>query len=152
MIRTGTMEDCRAVYELICDMEARELPYGEFQEVYRAQRADPRYLLLAAEEDGRVTGCLNLRVEAQLHHAGNIAEILELAVAPGCRNRRLGTALVEAACEAARERGCGQIEVACNQLRRDTHRFYTRCGMRNYHYKFSLRLDGPDTGENALGR
>lgn len=51
-----------------------------------------------------------------------------------------------------KDAGCIQIEVACNQLRKDTHRFYLREGMHNFHYKFSLNLTGNDTAENAIGK
>ena len=39
----------------------------------------------------------------------------------------------------------------CNQLRKDTHRFYQREGMNNYHFKFSKGLGGKTVGENVLG-
>ena len=56
------------------------------------------------------------------------------------------------ASDLAKEAGCVQIEVARNQLRKNTHRFYLREGMQNFHYKFSKSLTGEDTTENVLGR
>ena len=56
------------------------------------------------------------------------------------------------ACQLAKDFGCTQIEVACNQLRKDTHRFYLREGMQNFHFKFSKSLVGNDTKENAIGK
>ena len=102
-----------------------------------------------------IRGMLNLRFEYQLHHAARIAEIMELVVAAQCRNKGAGKLMLNEACRIAKENGCIQIEVACNQLRKDTHRFYEREGMKNYHYKFSKPLVGdPDAlGEgNRLGR
>lgn len=102
-----------------------------------------------------IRGMLNLRFEYQLHHAACIAEIMELVVAAQCRNKGIGKLMLNEACRIAKENGCIQIEVACNQLRKDTHRFYAREGMKNYHYKFSKPLVGdPDAlGEgNRLGR
>jgi PhnO protein len=55
-------------------------------------------------------------------------------------------------CRIAADNGCSQIEVACNQLRKDTHRFYVREGMHNFHFKFSKRLANDDAQENSLGR
>ena len=52
----------------------------------------------------------------------------------------------------AKENGCIQIEVACNQLRIDTHRFYDREDMNNFHYKFSKPLEGETYVDNKLGR
>lgn len=152
MYRKGTREDCEAVYALICDMESRQLPFDRFREIYEAQLADPRYFCLVCEIESRVAGVLNLRFEEQLHHAGRIAEIMEFAVDACCRNQRVGAGMLEHACRLASEMDCIQIEVACNQLREDTHRFYLREGMHNFHYKFSRSLTGEDVSENALGR
>ena len=152
MYRIARIEDCEAVYRLICDMEAKTLPRGRFEEIFRAQCEDAHYECLLREEDGRVIGMLNLRYEEQLHHAAAIAEIMELVVEDGSRGKRLGKELFAKACERARERGCVQIEVACNQLRSDAHRFYLREGMKNYHFKFSRDLTGNAPEGNVLGR
>ena len=86
------------------------------------------------------------------HHAGRIAEIMEFVVKAGYRDKGYGKDLFSYACQRAEARGCIQIEVACNQLRKDTHRFYLREGMKNYHFKFSKGLAGLDYSENVLGR
>lgn len=114
--------------------------------------SDENYYCLICEQDNQVIGMLNLRFEEQLHHAENIAEIMEFAVDSAFRNQGIGRGMLERACVIAKERGSSQIEVACNQLRKDTHRFYLREGMKNYHFKFSKRLDETDSGENMLGR
>lgn len=152
MIRLAENKDCEAVYRLICDMEQKTLPPERFGEIFRAQRADARWECLLLEEEGRVIGMLNLRFEEQLHHAAAIAEIMELAVAAGERGRGAGKELFSHACKRARERGCVQLEVACNRLRTDAHRFYLREGMKDYHFKFSLDLTGSAPEGNVLGR
>lgn len=152
MYRKATLQDGERVYALICDMEQTRLPFQRFSAIYQRQVEDRAYYALVREEAGAVLGVLNLRFEEQLHHAGRIAEILEFAVDPACRNRGVGKALFAEACRLAKEAGCVQIEVACNQLRTDTHRFYEREGMHNFHFKFSKPLLGADTGENALGK
>ena len=152
MYRKADADDCAAVYDLICDMEHKKLPCDRFREIFASQADNDHYYCLLCEEDGKVIGELNLRFEEQLHHADRIAEIMEFAVAPGCRNRGVGKAMLEQACLIAKEHGCAQIEVACNQLRTDTHRFYLREGMHNFHYKFSKPLSGSDSAENAFGR
>lgn len=95
---------------------------------------------------------LNLRFEEQLHHAGKIGEIMEFAVDEQYRGRGLGKEMLGLALILAGERGCLQIEVACNQLRSDTHRFYLREGMHNFHYKFSKSLTGEKEMGNRIGR
>ncbi len=150
--RQANREDCRAVYDMICDMEAKSLPYDAFETIFFRQLEDAHYECILGEAAGETVSVLNLRYEEQLHHAGRIAEILEFVVKDGFRDKGLGRELLEHACSRAREQGCGQIEVACNQLRKDTHRFYLREGMKNYHFKFSRDLTGSDDGENVLGR
>lgn len=150
--RKSRLDDCKSIYDLICDMENKELPYEKFNEIYQDQINDCRYYCLVCEHEGMVTGTLNMRFEMQLHHAERIAEILEFAVAAACRNIGIGQKMFTQSCRIASDNGCSQIEVACNQLRQDTHRFYLRAGMHNFHYKFSKRLTDDDSQENALGR
>lgn len=152
MFQKALPKDCMAVYDLICDMEQKKLPYDRFQEIFLHQLSQPNFRCLILREEEKVLGVLNLRFEEQLHHAARVAEIMELAIDPDSRNKGLGKALFLYACDIAKNEGCIQIEVACNQLRKDTHRFYLREGMRNFHYKFSKSLTGEDTAENRLGR
>ena len=37
MFRKSEEKDCKAIYDLICDMENKELPYVVFEEIYRKQ-------------------------------------------------------------------------------------------------------------------
>ena len=152
MYRKSEEKDCKAIYELICDMENKQLPYDIFEEIYRNQLARKDMYCIILEENGKVQAMLNLRFEEQLHHCEKIAEIMEFVVDAGSRDIGVGKEVLEEACRVAREYGCSQIEVACNQLRKDTHRFYEREGMHNFHYKFSRRLMGEDSNDNVLGR
>ncbi len=152
MYRKSDLSDCEKIFHLICDMECRELPYDRFREIYCDQLDSRHYYCLISEQDNLVTGVLNIRFEEQLHHADCIAEIMEFAVDPSHRNQGIGKGMLEKACEIAREQGCSQIEVACNQLRHDTHRFYIREGMHNFHYKFSKTLSEDQSSENVIGR
>lgn len=139
MYRNATTGDCAGIYDLICQLEDTKLPFEPFSSIFKDQLTSRRHRFLVCELDGRVAGVLHLRIEEQLHHCGRIAEIMELAVAPHCRSQGIGKELLSLACQAAEEAGCQQIEVACNKLRTDAHRFYQREGMNNFHYKFSRR-------------
>ncbi|MBR5122496.1 MAG: GNAT family N-acetyltransferase [Anaerotignum sp.] len=152
MYRKSEEKDCKAIYDLICDMENKQLPYDIFEEIYRNQLARKDMYCIIREENGKVQVMLNLRFEEQLHHCEKIAEIMEFVVDAGSRDIGVGKEVLEEACRVAQEYGCSQIEVACNQLRKDTHRFYEREGMHNFHYKFSRRLMGEDSNDNVLGR
>ena len=151
MYRKATSSDCTKIYDLICDMERKVLPFERFQDIFSNQLNNNHFYCLVNDNDDRVIAVLNLRFEEQLHHTERIAEIMEFAVDVAFRSQGIGKAMLEEACKIAREQGCSQIEVACNQLREDTHRFYLREGMHNFHYKFSKSLAGNDTGVNAIG-
>ena len=152
MYRKATMKDCKGVYDLICDLDCRELPYDSFSQIFAEQIADSRFYCLICEEEGRLAGVLNLRFEGQLHHACRVAEVMEFSVDASCRGRGIGKQMFAEACRIAQERGCSQIELATNQLRTDAHRFYTREGMNNFHYKFSMPFDATGPMENIIGR
>ncbi len=152
MLRKSTEADCRQIYAMMCDMENKELPYDKFETIYKEQLGDDDRYCLIFEEDGEAIAFMNLRFEYQLHHCEMIAEIMEFVVDGRYRGNGIGAAVFHEACEIARGRGCTQIEVACNKLRTDTHRFYKREGMRDFHFKFSKMLTGTDEGENILGR
>ena len=150
--RSAISEDCPFVYEMICDMEAKTLPYSAFQSIFLQQIVSTEHDFVLAESSGAVVAFIHLRYENQLHHAGRIAEIMEFVVKDEYRNKGFGRELLAYAEHLAGNRSCVQIEVACNQLRRSTHRFYLREGMKNYHYKFSKILSGPVFDQNVLGR
>ncbi len=152
MYRKSNLADCKTIYSLICDMENKELPYDSFEVIYHNQINDCHYYCLVCEQDGFVIGMLNIRFEEQLHHSKRIAEILEFAVASAYRSKGIGKEMFAQSCQIATDNSCSQIEVACNQLRKDTHHFYVREGMQNFHFKFSKQLDGVDSPENILGR
>ena len=151
MYRSADIHDCEAVYRMICDLEEKTFPYDRFKAIFQKQLDDPKYECILCEEGGEVTGMLNLRCEEQLHHTEMIAEILEFVIASGYREAGRGKAMFAYAMERAKEKGCTQIEVASNQLRKDAHKFYIREGMHNFHFRFSKRLVGPDSDENVLG-
>ena len=155
-IRPATPEDIASIYELTCEMEQTRLDIASFEDVYLELLDEPSHLFLTAErtggQPGASVGFIHLRIEPQLHHTGLVAEVMELAVADGARSEGIGSELLERAEDLARERGCLQLEVACNQLRTRAHAFYERAGMHNFHYKFSKPLAGEDADENRLGR
>ena len=150
--RKSAITDCEKIYLLVCDLEGRVLPLEKFKEIYSEQVRSKNYYCIVGEENNQILAFLNLRFEEQLHHCESIAEIMEFAVHSACRSQGIGKQMFEKAVQVAETYGCTQMEVACNQLRTDTHRFYLREGMSNFHYKFSQRLTGEIFSENALGR
>lgn len=141
MIRLGTMDDCRAVYLLICELEDCELNYADFERIYGGMmhRGD-FYSVLIAQKGDEVLGEATLRFEDHLHHCEKIAEIMELSVTAKHRSCGIGSAIFEEACKLAKSRGCTRMEVSSNRARERAHRFYERLGMVNSHFKFCKPL------------
>ncbi len=152
MYRKAIAGDCAMVYDLICEMEHKVLPFARFQKIFCDQLGSKHFYCLVNEQDDRVIAALNLRFEEQLHHSECIAEIMEFAVDPAFRDQGIGKEMLEQACRIAMEHNCSQIEAACNQLRKDTHRFYLREGMHNFHFKFSKSLLKKDSAKNTIGK
>ena len=96
---------------------------------------DPQQYYMLAEIDSIPVGYIALRIETQLHHAGKVAEILELYVMPDYRNKKIGARLIEEAVKIARLNNCKIIEVATNKLRTDALKFYEREGFIPTHFK-----------------
>lgn len=140
MIREAGQKDMEAVYHLICLLEEQEFDKNAFIEVYMELLKDGKHHFLIYEEDENVCGFIHMREEKQLHHISNVAEVMELIVAPGMRSAGIGKKLLTHVCEMAKESGCTQIEVASNRIRKKAHAFYEREGLKNTHYKFSMIL------------
>lgn len=140
MFRFYTAADCRQIYELICQLESAVLPYEQFASVYLEQLHDSHYYGYIYEENSRILGFLNLRIERQLHHAAPMAEIMELIVTPDYSSRGLGRRLLEQAACTAQKLHCHGLEVASSRRRTEAHRFYQQNGLRPTHLKLTRPL------------
>ncbi len=144
--REATEGDLQAIVEMLADDElgaAREslddlAPYRTaFGEVDR----NPNQLLLVAERAGDVVGTAQLTFMAGLSHRGMWrADIEAVRIRTDQRGSGLGTLLIERCIEAARERGCGMVQLTSNSSRLDAHRFYERLGFAKSHTGFKLKL------------
>ena len=103
--------------------------------------ADPLSRVLVAELAGSVVGVCQLIMFRHLQERGGLcAEIESMHVASGHRSAGIGSALLEAAVEAARSAGCYRIQLTSNKARTDAHRFYARHGFEASHEGFKLYL------------
>lgn len=107
-----------------------------FEQAYYSEDYYP-FIILSGEQP---CGYLGIRIENQLHHNGKVAEILELIILPGFRNRSNGKEALDFAIHFALEQNCLLIELASGQTRIDAHRFYEFNGFKKSHYKFTINL------------
>lgn len=144
-IRLACLEDERAAYALICDLEEEALDERAFRRIYEAGLRNSDTPSLVAEQDGETVGFLHLRMEEQLHHCAKIAEIMELVTRSDVRSQGVGALLFQAAVRLAREQGCAGIELASNRKRERAHAFYMRQGMKMTHVKLTMPLTNGGT-------
>lgn len=126
-IRPPVPSDCGAVAEL-----AGQLGYPSTARELRARLAtlkDRRqYAVFVAQEPaGQLSGWVGVFIFRSVETAP-CAEISGLIVDRRQRSRGIGKLLLDAAAKWARRRGCGEIQVHSNVIRRRAHRFYESHG------------------------
>ena len=97
---------------------------------------DGEYLLGAADDTGEAAGVCQLRFRWSVWKSAEDCWLEDLYVQEGTRRSGLGRALVEAALERARERGCERIELDVNEDNAPALALYEACG-------FLLEPKGP---------
>jgi len=97
---------------------------------------DGEFLLAAADDDSGAAGVCQLRFRWSVWKSAEDCWLEDLYVQKDARRSGLGRALVEAALERARERGCKRIELDVNEDNGPALALYEACG-------FLLEPKGP---------
>ena len=134
LIRPAVAGDAGAVSRLIGQLGYTASP-AEVAGRLAAMTAECR-LVLVAELEGAVIGCLSTSVMRVLHRPAPVGRISMMVVDEGLRGRGIGGDLVRAAEAALARQGCYMVEVTSHVRRTDAHRFYERLG----YEKTSVRL------------
>lgn len=133
-VRHATSNDAAALERLI-----GQLGYSERAADIAARLAamiEAGRVVLVAEIEGRVVGCLSTSIMPVLHRPKPVGRISMMVVEEGLRGQGIGAQLVRAAEEWLVEQGCGLIEVTSNAKRTEAHRFCEKLG----YEKTSVRL------------
>ena len=118
-IRPLAPADVDAVARL--EAEAFSTPWSAQTFRSLAERSGP-VLLVAESPELPVTGY------AVLWSFGDQAELANIAVAPGCRGRGVGSALLDAVLAAARERGAREVFLEVRESNQTARAMYERRG------------------------
>lgn len=111
--------------------------YDAFRDI-AAQRGN---LVLVAELDGQIVGCLQFTAIPGLTRRGmKRGQIEGVRIASGWRGRGIGEQLVRQAIALAREQGCGLVQLTTDNTRPDAHRFYEGLGFVASHVGMKLML------------
>jgi len=118
MIRRANADDEQQVFKLFEKLPSRSRTdeYRVDQEtgvaVYRKILSDPMLgVVLVAEEDRGLLGCITLSYPLAIRCSGHYARIEEYIVDEAARGKGLGTQLLEAAIDEARKMGCFDLQV-----------------------------------------
>lgn len=143
IIRRARLEDVDDIVAMLADDPLgvkRERPGDpRYAEAFAALDTDPRQLLAVAEVDGEVVGTLQLTFIPGLSRVGTTRALIEsVRVRSDQRGGGLGKRMIEWSIEAAKQAGCGLIQLTTDASRADAHRFYERLGFQATHVGMKL--------------
>jgi ribosomal protein S18 acetylase RimI-like enzyme len=116
-------------------------PDDEIRDSVERILADDRAQFLLAAADEEPLGVCQLRFRWSVWTSAEDCWLEDLYVLPEGRRSGLGRALVEAALDSARERGCVRIELDVDEDNQPALALYRSCG---------FRLDSKNTGRTLL--
>jgi GNAT superfamily N-acetyltransferase len=142
-VRRATEDDVPRIVELFAHgslVDGKEDP-GDLAP-YRSALAEidrgPGGVLVAQRGD-QVVGVCQLIVFRHLQSRGGLcAEVESVHVHPDSRGHGIGTVLMGAAVQEARQLGCYRVQLTSNEARPEAHRFYERLGFEPSHRGFKL--------------
>ena len=148
-IRRACRDDVAVIVAMLADdhlgrdrEQLRDPLPASYFKAFEAVDRDPNLeLVVAADDEGRVVGCLQLCILPGLSSQGASRGMIEdVRVASDCRSRGVGEQLVQWAIEKARARGCKLVELLTHQSRVDAQRFYKRLGFAASHVGMIVRF------------
>jgi ribosomal protein S18 acetylase RimI-like enzyme len=103
--------------------------------------SDPNRLLVVAEDDGNLVGCLQISLIPGLSRLGMWrGQIESVRIASQYRGKGLGRTMFEWAIEECSQRGCGLVQLTTDKSRADAHQFYEALGFSASHEGMKLIL------------
>ena len=134
-IRSATVDDFDEVTRLLERLGRPRVTNrnrAAAKEVFRAQLADADAdHLVAVTDRGRIVGFCSLHYRTRLSRTAPQAWIAELIVDEAARGGGVARALLGAAEDRARGRGCFEVTLEASQSRREDHVLYAGAGMQD---------------------
>ncbi len=141
LMRAARREDVAAMVRMLADdplgaerERHTDPPQLGYLEAFDKIAADARNLLVVAEVEGEVVGCLQITFIPGLSHQGAELALIEgVRVDSTRRSGGIGAVMIAWAMDEAQARGCRQIELMSHVSRADAARFYERLGFERSH-------------------
>lgn len=110
-VRAATRDDEARTLALLSQLFGRDITAEPARaRAFRRMLGEPeRGAILVAEEDGQVLGVISFSVNLAIRYDTAYAQIEELVVDEAARGKQVGAALVRAAIEEAKRRGCDEM-------------------------------------------
>jgi ribosomal protein S18 acetylase RimI-like enzyme len=147
-VREARPDDWPVVATLLAELGRPDVRGRDDEEEHRASFEDylrrPDAVALVAEDDGEVVGFVDLEFRDRLNFRTPQAWIPDLIVTEAARSRGAGKALVAAAEERARARGCFALSLESANWRERAHAFYEREAMKHVSASFAKLLNGEE--------
>lgn len=146
IFREAVYADLPAILALLVDDvlgKARDVAVVDdaYEQAFADIAADPRNLLVVAEDDAEVVACLQITYVPGLGRHGSERALVEaVRVRSDRRGQGLGARLMTWVIERARQRGCALVQLTTDKSRLDAHRFYERLGFVASHEGMKLTL------------
>jgi GNAT superfamily N-acetyltransferase len=146
IFREATRTDLPAIVALLADDvlgKARDFAVVDeaYERAFADIDADPRNLLIVAEDQSEVVACMQITYIPGLgRHGAERSQIEAVRVRSDRRGHGLGVRLLTWAIEQARNRGCALVQLTTDKSRGDAHRFYARLGFVASHEGMKLTL------------
>ena len=119
----------RGFLETLANLTAVDLTPEEAIHIWRGRNAAGVRTVVAVEDD-HVIGTASLILEHKfLHHGGTIGHIEDVAVHASAQGKGVGTGVVNAVVDMARQSGCYKVILSCTD---QNVPFYSRLGFRRH--------------------
>lgn len=146
IFRAAVRADLPAVVALLADDplgKGRELAVVDeaYERAFADITADPRNVLVVADDGGEVVGCLQITYIPGLSRRGaERSQIESVRVRSDRLGQGLGSQLLAWAIDQAKRRGCALVQLTTDKTRVEAHRFYARLGFVASHEGMKLLL------------
>jgi len=134
-------ENISVIYELLKNELGKNVSVETLENRIDKMLGDSNYKIFVAETDNETVGFIGVHFGLAFEIDGKVMRIIALAVKEEYQNKGIGTALVKAAEEYAKDNGVTVIGVNSGLQRLTAHSFYEKQGFYKKGYSFIKPLE-----------